>query len=85
MYTHKCDKCNSELDILRPFSESDSVPNEEDPNYPKDIKCEHDWKKILHRFRLTRGNNWSGKKGSWIYLATILGSSLLCKSLDMFL
>lgn len=64
MYSWSCAKCKKELDIFRSFSEYDDRPQTDDPGYP-DTKCDHKWEKILHRFHLTRGPDWKGKKGNW--------------------
>jgi predicted nucleic acid-binding Zn ribbon protein len=64
LYTWKCEVCEKEIDILRPFAESSEEPKEDDTDYPKE-ECQHKWTKVMNTFRLTRGPNWTGKKGHW--------------------
>lgn len=62
MYDWRCKACGKEETILtQSFDDYNKPPEEE-----KDEKCEkHDWEKQMGTFKLTRGANWTGRKGSW--------------------
>lgn len=67
-YEYKCKNCGRSLEILRQFSEFDLPPVAEevteDPSLPA---CSgHDWERqIGGNQTLTRGPNWTGRKGYW--------------------
>jgi len=63
LYCWKCEVCDNQVEILRPFTGSEDTPKEDDPHYPA-IECEHRWIKQMQVFRLTKAPGW-GSKGNW--------------------
>lgn len=69
LYRYRCLRCDKQIDILRSFDLSEDLPKEDDPEFTPCEKSEedgeHKWQKEMGNFRLTRGANWTGKKGYW--------------------
>lgn len=64
LYDWKCDKCGKEIDVLRPFAESDVPPNEGVMDTRDD--CTHNWKKVIGgRQTVIKSANWGPGKGNW--------------------
>ena len=62
IYPWICKNCKKEIELVKKsFDEYRDPPEEK-----QDKDCaSHDWEKTMSTFRLTRGNNWTGKKGHW--------------------
>lgn len=75
IYEWECENCKKKEDLLKKTFDESNIPPEEE----SDDNCkEHKWKRLMSKFRLTRGANWTGSKGSWlIFAAFLVGGDLV--------